>query len=99
MTLCYITLSVQDIIWKYKNLTISDNSHYAISKRAKVDGVVSSLTISGLSQGDFGSYKCLINNGYGEDIHTVNLDRIGKFSFLNFPKKSQRFSKNSFSSF
>ena len=45
-----MTLSVQDIIWKYKNLTISDNSHYAISKAAKVDGVVSALTITSLNE-------------------------------------------------
>ena len=72
-----LILSVQDIIWKYKNLTISDNSHYAISKAAKVDGVVSRLTITSLNDGDFGPYKCLINNGHGEDTHTVKLDRIG----------------------
>ena len=71
-------MTVQDITWKYKNLTISDNSHYAISKAAKVDGVVSSLTITGLSDGDFGPYKCVVNNGHGEDTHTVNLHRIGK---------------------
>ena len=68
---------LQDITWKYKNLTISDNSHYAISKAAKVDGVVSTLKISTLNDGDFGPFKCVINNGHGEDTHTVNLDRIG----------------------
>ena len=70
-------LCEQDIIWKYKNLTISDNSHYAISKAAKVDGIVSTLTITSLTDGDFGAYSCVRNNGHGEDSHTVTLDRIG----------------------
>ena len=69
---------MQDIIWKYQNLTISDTAHYAISKAAKVDGVVSTLTINSLNAGDFGSYQCVVNNGHGEDTFTVKLDRTGR---------------------
>ena len=68
----------KDIVWKYKDVVITDSDHYSINKAVKVDGIVSTLTVKGLQEADFGEYVCNISNGHGEDAFTVTLLRVCK---------------------
>ena len=64
---------------------ISNNDHYSINKAAKIDGIVSTLTVKGLLEVDFGDYVCSISNGHGEDAFNVTLLRVCKLSDAGCP--------------
>ena len=40
--------------------------------------MVSTLTVRNVGEPDFGDYVCSVDNGHGENSHTVHLLRIGR---------------------
>lgn len=76
-----IPLPKHDIVWSRGGATIITGDKYRLDKAAKVDGIVSSLTVTNIADTDLGEYVCSINNDHGQDSRTVHLERIGRYIF------------------
>lgn len=64
--------------WYFNNRKLNDNNKTTI----KIRDDSSALIIKSLSLDDFGDYKCIIKNSYGEDAKTVSVYSKSKF-YLN----------------